>query len=131
MTDDDGGNPLDKAERDLRDAEQKLNKGLADLGRAESEIAEANLEIEKAEEEVEEAKHHEPKLVEITVDRIEKKVEARTYNVAAFKTLVGVAADRELDQIVNGTFVPLDDAGTVKVEKHDAFVSHARTGGSS
>ena len=78
-----------------------------------------------------EAEHHKPHLVEVTVDGKEKKVEAGVYVVSAFKTLVGVSPDRELDRVEHGAFVPLDDAASITIEKHEVFVSHVRTGGSS
>ena len=87
--------------------------------------------LKEDDHEIEEAKHDKPHLVEVTVDGHKKKVESGTYAVSAFKALVGVSADRELDRVDNGMFVPLDDAGSVKIEKHEVFVSHVRTGGSS
>ena len=78
-----------------------------------------------------EAAGREPRTVTVTVDGVEKKVPAGTYIVANFKQLVGVDASRELDEIIHGEFVPLNDTATITIEKHERFVSHVRTGSSS
>ena len=70
-------------------------------------------------------------LVTVTVDGIEKRVQRGTYIVSAFKQLVGVDASRELDEVVRGEFVPLNDNATIEIEHHEKFVSHVRTGASS
>jgi uncharacterized protein YabE (DUF348 family) len=72
-----------------------------------------------------------PKTVEVTVDGNKKEVAAGTYIVADFKRLVGVDASKELDEIIHGEFKPLDDNAKIIIEKHEKFVSHVRTGGSS
>lgn len=69
--------------------------------------------------------------VEVKVDGTLKWVVPGTYLVATFKTMVEVAADRELDILENGVFRPLDDNGDVTVHACDVFVSHVKTGGSS
>jgi len=69
--------------------------------------------------------------VTVTVDGVEKRVPRGTYIVSAFKQLVGVDASRELDEIVRGEFVPLNDTATIEIEHHEKFVSHVRTGASS
>jgi hypothetical protein len=76
-----------------------------------------------------EASH--PKEVIVTVDGKNFEVRAGTYLVSAFKALVGVDPSRELDEIVHGEFVPLNDGATITIEKHERFVSHVRTGSSS
>jgi len=72
-----------------------------------------------------------PEFVTVTVDGAEKRVPRGTYIVSAFKTLVGVDASRELDEVVRGEFKPLDDNATIDIEHHEKFVSHVRTGSSS
>jgi hypothetical protein len=69
--------------------------------------------------------------VVVKVDGHPHHVSAGTYKVSAFKTLVGVAADRELDILSGGTFQPLDDNADINIHGHETFVSHVRTGGSS
>ena len=69
--------------------------------------------------------------VTVSVDGVEKRVPRGTYIVSAFKQLVGVDASRELDEVVHGEFVPLNDNATIKIEHHEKFVSHVRTGSSS
>jgi hypothetical protein len=72
-----------------------------------------------------------PTQVPITVDGREIKVPAGTYMVSVFKSLVGVDATKELDEIIHGEFKPLDDNANITIEKHETFVSHVRTGRSS
>ena len=69
--------------------------------------------------------------VVVKVDSKPQHVAPGTYTVAAFKALVGIAADRELDELVNGTFEPLDDDDNDTISGHETFVSHVRTGGSA
>lgn len=69
--------------------------------------------------------------VMVKVDGHPEHVVPGTYTVAAFKELVGVAADRELDIFENGAFEPLADDSEITIVGHEVFVSHVRTGGSS
>lgn len=72
-----------------------------------------------------------PEFITVTVDGVEKRVPPGTYIVSAFKSLIGVGASRELDEVIRGEFKPLDDNGTIEIEHHEKFVSHVRTGSSS
>lgn len=74
---------------------------------------------------------HNPKLITVTVDGVEKRVPEGTYVVAAFKQLVGVDSSRELDEVVHGEFKPLADNADIEIKHHEKFVSHVRTGSSS
>ena len=106
-------------------------KGNICLEKAEAEIRHAEHDLERAERELKEAEAHCPHKIEVTVDRKSVFVEAGNYLVSAFKALVGVAADRELDLLKNCALHPLDDNAQIFVREHEAFVSHARCGGSS
>lgn len=75
--------------------------------------------------------HRPVHLVEVVVDQTPRKVEAGSYLVSAFKREVGVPAEKELDQIVNGTITPLDDNATIVITGGEVFISHERTGGAS
>jgi hypothetical protein len=70
-------------------------------------------------------------LVEVTVDRKKKKVQAGPYRVSVFKHEVGVPPEKELDQIVKGVIKPLDDNATIVIAGGEVFVSHERTGAAS
>jgi hypothetical protein len=72
-----------------------------------------------------------PHLVEVTVDRIVKKVQAGPYRVSVFKHDVGVPPEKELDQIVNGVITPLNDDATIVIAGGEVFISHERTGRAS
>lgn len=74
---------------------------------------------------------HRPREVSVTVDGVNKEVPAGDYVVAEFKQRVGVDPSRELDEIVHGELKPLADNSTIKIEHHETFVSHVRTGSSS
>ena len=70
-------------------------------------------------------------LVTVTVDGHARDVARGKYVVSEFKTVVGVSADYELDQVMDGEFKPLPDDGTVHIKGDEVFVSHVRRGGSS
>lgn len=69
--------------------------------------------------------------VTVVVDGKRHEVESGRYIVSQFKQLVHVDAAKELEQIVDGQFVPLEDSGVVTIKGHEQFVSHVRRGGSS
>jgi hypothetical protein len=70
-------------------------------------------------------------LVTVTVDGQAKQVARGKHVVSEFKTIVGVPADYELDQVVDGEFRPLADDATLHIKGEEVFVSHVRRGGSS
>jgi hypothetical protein len=74
-------------------------------------------------------KHKHPVIV--TVDGKERHVKPGSYVVSEFKRDVHVDAAKELDEVVNGQFVPLDDNATITIKGGEHFVSHVRRGGSS
>lgn len=115
---------VDRAEADVRTAEAEVQHALTDLEHAKGDL-------ERAEAELVEAESHKHHLVEVTVDRVRKCVEAGVYVVSAFKAAVGVAADRELDILKGGMLQPLDDNAKISIRGGEVFVSHVRTGGSS
>jgi hypothetical protein len=71
------------------------------------------------------------KRVKVEVDNHTKKVAPGTYVVSAFKELVGVPADKDLDQVINGTLTTLDDGASISIQGGEVFFSHVRRGGSS
>lgn len=115
--------PLKRAEQDLQVAER-------DLVKAEDQVEEAKTEIREAQAEIEEAERRR-KEIEVKVDGVEKVVPRGTHTVSAFKALVGVSADRELDVVHHGVFEPLNDNAQITIHECETFVSHVRTGGSS
>jgi hypothetical protein len=117
---------------DLERAKAAVQQASAEVKEAGVELEHAEHDLERAEaelEEVEAADRH--RNVEVTVDRRPKCVEAGEYIVSAFKELVGVAADRELDILKGGALHPLEDNAKITIDGCEVFVSHARTGGSS
>jgi hypothetical protein len=69
--------------------------------------------------------------VVVTVDKKQHRVRPGEYLVSKFKELVGVAADRALDEVIDGHFKPLNDTDRIHIRGGETFVSHVRTGGSS
>lgn len=115
-------------EREVAEARAEIEHARHDIERAEQELHEAEAHLLKAEEE---ERRHESREVEIKVDNRPVRIARGVYLVSAFKALVGVVADRELDVFKDGTFVPLADGGEIRVVECEVFVSHVRTGGSS
>jgi len=70
-------------------------------------------------------------LVTVVVDGRKHQVKPGKYVVAEFKRLVGVPPAKELDEVIDGKLTPLADGATIKIEGHEVFVSHERTGGAS
>lgn len=71
------------------------------------------------------------KEVKIEVDNHPQHIAPGTYVISVFKTLVKVAAEKELDQVVNGQLTALDDSASVAIKGGEVFFSHTRRGGSS
>ena len=71
------------------------------------------------------------KKVKIEVDNHPKHVERGNYVVSAFKNLVGVPVDKDLDQVIEGTLTTLEDTASITIRGGEVFFSHVRRGGSS
>ncbi len=69
--------------------------------------------------------------VEITVNSKPISVPKGKYVVSDFKELVGIPAEYELDQVVNGQFEPLEDTSDIHIKGGEEFVGHVRQGGSA
>jgi hypothetical protein len=119
-----GDDAVVRAEADVREAADEVKQAVAELERAEHDL-------DHAEHELREAEGHEHHTIEVIVDRHRKCVAPGVYVVSAFKAIVGVAADRELDILKDGVLDPLDDNAKITIHCDEVFVSHARTGGSS
>ncbi len=73
-------------------------------------------------------RHH---LVPVTIDNRTVEVQSREWVVSQLKATLGVDASRELEQVVGGKLVPLDDNAKIHIRGGEVFVSHVRGGGSS
>jgi hypothetical protein len=69
--------------------------------------------------------------VAITLDGHRKEITAGNYLVSALKAKLGVPADYELDEVVNGEFRELSDSAHIEIKGGEHFISHVRRGGSS
>lgn len=75
------------------------------------------------------ASHQHP--VTVVVDGKKHDIRSGNYVVSDFKRLVGVPPAKELDEVIHGKLTPLADGDTIKIEGHEVFISHERTGGAS
>jgi hypothetical protein len=69
--------------------------------------------------------------VAVTVDNVRKTVHRGSHLVSEFKALVGVDANLELEQVIDGQLTPLADAARIVIKGGEVFFSHQRSGGSS
>lgn len=76
-------------------------------------------------------KHGDHHMVEIHVNNIEKKISRGKHTVAEIKIIGGVPAAHELEELIDGKLIPLDDNATVLIKGCEQFFSHVRDGSSS
>jgi hypothetical protein len=126
---DPGDNAERRAPREIEAAKGEIGKGEQEIAAGLHDVEKGEHDLEKAEADLEAANRDHD--VEVIVDSKPKRVKRGTYVVSAFKALVGVSADRELDIVEGGTFKPLDDNADITIVGCEVFVSHVRTGGSS
>ena len=69
--------------------------------------------------------------VPVTIDNRNIEIQAREYIVWQLKEALGVDASRQLEQVLDGKLVPLDDKAKIHIRGGEVFVSHVRGGGSS
>lgn len=69
--------------------------------------------------------------ITIEVDGNERLIEQDKYLVRALKAMFGIPPEYELDRVVDGKFIPVQDTDTIEVHPKEQFVSHVRHGGSS
>ncbi|HTK31245.1 MAG TPA: hypothetical protein VL332_04730 [Candidatus Saccharimonadaceae bacterium] len=74
---------------------------------------------------------HPQKKVQVTVDGKPREVRPGTYVVSEFKKEVRVDPSLELDQVIDGQFIPLDNNASIEIKGKEVFVSHVPQGGSS
>lgn len=69
--------------------------------------------------------------VTITIDNKNFTVHRGSKTVAELKQLAGIPPSYELEEIVDGKLVPLNDDQRVVIKGGERFVSHPRAGASS
>jgi len=74
---------------------------------------------------------HEDKKVKVEVDNKTRNVAPGSYVVSDFKEEVKVPADKDLDQVIDGTLTTLADTASITISGGEIFFSHVRRGGSS
>jgi hypothetical protein len=70
-------------------------------------------------------------IVTVTIDGEPKSIQARSYPLDQLKDALGVPADKDLDQVIDGVIHPLSDQKPVKIKGGEQFISHVKTGGSA
>ena len=86
-------------------------------------------EVQQTQAESKEHVHHHQ--VKVTIDNRAVEVRSGEWIVSQLKIALGVDPSRELEQVVDGKLVPLEDNARIRVRAGDVFVSHVRGGGSS
>ena len=74
---------------------------------------------------------HKTKLVTVTVDGVEHKIERGKYTGKELKQTFGVEPNRELLEIKGKKLVPIGDCDETNVSGQEVFVTHVCTGTSS
>jgi Multiubiquitin len=69
--------------------------------------------------------------VTITVDNKPFTIHRGSHTVRELKQLAGVSAGYELEQIVDGTLIPLKDEQRIAIKGGERFVSHPPAGAAS
>jgi len=77
------------------------------------------------------AAEHGASVVKVMINGTTKEIHRGSHTIAELKNLLGVDASLALDQDINGTLTPLDDAQRITIKGDEVFFSHPRTGGSS
>ena len=70
-------------------------------------------------------------LVQVSIDGRYEMLPPGRYLISDLKQRLGIPADYELDRVVHGEFVPLQDTDHIEIHKKIIFVSHVRRGGAS
>lgn len=73
----------------------------------------------------------EKKKIKVEVDNHPQHLPPADYLVSTLKDLVGVPADKDLDQVIDGNLTTLADGSTIRIAGGEVFFSHVRRGGSS
>lgn len=68
-------------------------------------------------------------LVTVTIDGHTKDIQSKEWHVPQLKEALGVDASRDLEQVVDGQMVPINDK--IHIKGGETFISHVHGGGSS
>jgi uncharacterized ubiquitin-like protein YukD len=69
--------------------------------------------------------------VTIHIDQTEYKTKAGKHSVAELKAMANIPLAYELEQLINGELIPLDDNAIIDINGCEIFFGHPRTGSSS
>ncbi len=76
-------------------------------------------------------RHHGPHTISITINRDPYELHEHVVTVKKLKQMAGIPLADQLEKVVGGELVLLDDNGTIQVKCGDVFVSHPRDNASS
>ena len=74
---------------------------------------------------------HGNSFVNITINDTERSIHRGRQTVVEIKAVGEVTLNHELEQIIDGKFVPLEDNGSVVIKGGEVFISHIKNGGSA
>lgn len=69
--------------------------------------------------------------VNITINDTERSIHRGRQTVVEIKKAGEVPLNHELEQIIDGKFIPLADNGSVVIKGGEVFISHIKDGGSA
>ena len=67
----------------------------------------------------------------ITINDTERSIHRGRQTVVEIKKVGEVPLNHELEQIIDGKFIPLADNGSIVIKGGEVFVSHIKDGGSA
>jgi hypothetical protein len=98
------------------------------------EIIEDHTEVDLAREGIERfitRKPHHDVLVDIFINDIKYEIKRGKYTVSELKKIGKVPSEYELDELIHGKLVDLDDNATILIKGAEEFFGHVRGGSSS
>lgn len=69
--------------------------------------------------------------VQIELNSTPVSIHRGNYTVPDLRVVLGIAADKALDQFINGDFIPLNDDSKIVIKGGEVFISHVLGGASS
>jgi len=71
------------------------------------------------------------RMVEITVDGTPRQIEKGPYDLAEFKIFMNIDPTKDVDELIDGQFVPVTGDKKIHIKGGEVFISHVPQGGSS
>lgn len=102
-------------------------------GKFEDELINNNAKVNLARPGIEKfySKEEGSNIVTIVIDKKPFDIDSGNYSGTELKTIGNVPLEYELEQIVKGQFIPMEDNKTVIIKGEEEFISHPKDGQSS